>query len=65
VEAGELAESVLAELGAGNYRETAVKLRQVAAVTRSPENRAELLMIADSFDRLARRQVTTRDLCAA
>ena len=60
-----MAESVLAEMGAGNYRETAVKLREVAAVTPSPENRAELLTIADSFDRLARREVPTRELCAA
>lgn len=56
---------MLAELGAGNYRETAVKLRRVAAATRSPENRAELLMMADSFDRLARREVSTRELCPA
>jgi hypothetical protein len=52
--AAELAECVLAELGAGNYSETADKLRQVAADTLSPENRADLLIIAESFDRLAR-----------
>jgi len=51
-----LAEGLLAELGAGNYRETADKLRRVAADTLSPENRADLLMIAESFDRLARKE---------
>ena len=51
-----MAEGLLAELGAGNYRETADKLRRVAVDTLSPENRADLLMIAESFDRLARKE---------
>jgi|tagenome__1003787_1003787.scaffolds.fasta_scaffold20977408_4 hypothetical protein len=55
-EAAEVAEGLLAELGAGNYGETADKLRRVAAGTVSPENRADLLMIAESFDRLARKE---------
>ena len=51
-----MAEGLLAELGAGNYSETAEKLRRAAADTLSPENRADLLMIAESFDRLARKE---------
>ena len=51
-----MAEGLLAELGAGNYSETAEKLRQAAADTLSPENRADLLIIAESFDRLARKE---------
>lgn len=55
-----MAEGLLAELGAGNYRETADKLRRVAVDTLSPENRADLLMIAESFDRLAARDEPQR-----
>jgi hypothetical protein len=51
-----VAEGLLAELGAGNYSETADKLRRAAADTLSPENRADLLIIAESFDRLARKE---------
>ena len=48
-----MAEALLAELSTGGYRATAQKLRRLAAIARLPEARDELVMIAESFDRLA------------
>lgn len=44
----------MAESGhAGDYREKAARLRDLARQTRFPECRAELLALAESFERLA------------
>jgi hypothetical protein len=48
-----MAEALLAELSTGGYRATARKLRRLAAIARLPEARDELVMIAESFERLA------------
>jgi hypothetical protein len=48
-----MAESLLAQQSIGGYRETADKLREVAAMVRFANYRDELLMAAASFDRLA------------
>ena len=44
----------MAESGhAGDYREKAARLRDLARQTRFPESRAELLELAEKFERLA------------
>ena len=48
-----MAEALLAELSTGGYRATAQKLRRLAAIARLPEAQDELVMIAESFERLA------------
>lgn len=48
-----MAEALLAEMSTGGYRATAQKLRRLAAIARLPEARDELVMIAESFERLA------------
>jgi hypothetical protein len=50
-----MAEGLLGQLGVGGYRETAAKLREAAAMLRFANYRADLLMVAASFDRLALR----------
>jgi hypothetical protein len=49
-----MAEGLLGQQSIG-YRETADKLRQAAATAQFPDHRADLLTVADSFDRLALR----------
>ena len=51
-----MAEALLAELSTGGYRATAHKLRRLAGIARLPEARDELVMIAESFERLAVRE---------
>ena len=50
-----MAEGLLAQQSIEGYRETADKLREAAAMVRFANYRAELLMVAASFDRLALR----------
>jgi hypothetical protein len=42
-----------AEERVGDYREKAARLRDLAQQTRYPECRRELLVLAESFDKLA------------
>ena len=42
-----------AKLRAGDYRDKAVALRRLARYAHMPEVRAQLLILADRFDRLA------------